>query len=170
MRSTIFTSLAVALIAGQVMAQTHLSGGCYARAYTADHLAANPDQVVARIVLFIWVEPETPDEIDLAVWTGNQGHVAASGTANRRFDQSLMCWREDMATTCEVECDGSSLQVERADGEMLQFRTSNLTAGQGGGCGDTIDLTERPGQPVSYRLSRAPHRVCADAFGRKLPQ
>lgn len=167
MRSTTFTSWAAALaLASAAAAQDGPSLGCYARDYTAAHLAAHPEQVVARIVMR--VRPDVPGGAttvaDLAVWTGDQGHVRKAGQGGRRFDQAPICWREGKAALCGVECDGGILRVERDDGEVLQFATDYLLVG-GEGCGGAVDLAERPGQAVSYRLGRAPEATCASAFG-----
>ncbi|MDH3475423.1 MAG: hypothetical protein OEM59_17215 [Rhodospirillales bacterium] len=166
MRSTISISAIVALaLAGAATAQEGPRLGCYARDYTAAHLASHPDQIVGHIVMRVRPDPAGPGTLaDLAVWTADQGHVRKAGLGGQRFDQVLICWREGKAAVCGVECDGGLMQVERDDGEVLQFRTDYLLVG-GGGCEGLVDLAERPGQAVSYRLSRAPDAACASAFG-----
>ena len=181
MRSITFTS--ALLVAGQAIAQGAPTHGCFARDYGADHLAAHPDQIVARMVVLIgpatvilpslpsWRELAessqsadmlNPDQtwMRMAVETTNQGHVAASGHGGQSFEQTLVCG----GGGCGVECDGGGFETERDDGDILQFRTDYLMVGDTGGCGGAIDLAERPREPVSYRLSRVPDALCAEEF------
>ncbi len=175
MRSITFIS--AVMLAGHAVAQGMPTHGCFARDYGADHLAKNPDQIVARMVAEIdtaeqilpdltdWEEMSTSSRQEtwmrLAVWTANQGHVGATGHGNRRFDQILICG----GGGCGVECDGGGFDIERDDGDTLQFRTDYLMVGEIGGCGGAIDLAERPSEAVSYRLTRVPDALCEREFG-----
>ena len=180
MRSTTFTEVArrAAIVAamlvpaaGGAMADGAMAGegpslGCYERDYSDTHLADHPDQIVDRIVLDIYRPPDGGEDIfvKMAVWTANQGYVRKTGQGGQRFDQSLYCYQDGKAARCQVECDGGHFTVEHDDGEVLQFATGYLQAGEAEECGGAIDLAERPGQMVSYRLMRAPGATCEAAF------
>ena len=150
-------------------AQTGPEPGCFERVYTPAHLAAHPDQVVARMVLQIldFKHDYGTDRVaNMAVWTADQGHAAAAGKGNRRFDQILICWKGDDGAGCSVECDGGWFTVVKQDDSGLTFETTGLVVGdtEDEGCGGNINIAERIGQPVRYRLDTAEPRVCTAAF------
>ena len=141
--------------------------GCFERDYSTAHLAQNPRQIVARMVLNFEIDASGSTEIGrMAVWTANQGRLKGSANAGRRFDQFLICWNDETSARCAVECDGGSMRITRDSGKILQFSTSNLWVGETEGCGGAVDLAEIKGQTVSYRLNRADDALCSDVFDR----
>ncbi len=160
MRNIIFTSFIAALIAAPALAGP--PEGCFARHYGESHLAGQPAQVVASIWLDIGTRVyDGNPQVDarMGVVTANQGHVGKQGLGGMYFDQFLICWQEGN-WICAVECDGGHLEITRYDGKVLEFRTSYLMVGDTGECGGAVDLAEKPGVPVVYRLYRAKDWEC----------
>lgn len=165
-RAAVVTLVMVLSGAGGALAGDGPSLGCFERDYTDEHLTSHPDQIVDRIVLDVHRLPDGGEDafVDMAVWTANQGHVRKTGQGGQRFDQFLFCYQDGKAARCVVECDGGGFTVERDDGEVLQFATSYLVAGEAEECGGAIDLAELPGQSVSYRLTRVSDATCQAVF------
>lgn len=135
--------------------------GCYQRAYSAEHLAANPAQIVDEISLKIHIQAIYGEIIgDMRVWFADQGRVAGTVNAGRVLDQFLICWGDETRSGCSVECDGGSFQVTKADPNGLTFETDYLLVGETEDCGGAEDLAEILGQPVKYRLNRVDDAVC----------
>lgn len=167
MRNMIFFSFIAITVSNQVVAEVDLESGCYARHYDTRHLAEHPDQIVERIVIRVDAPPvDQPPDMDLAVWTANQGHVVSTGNQNRRFDQWLLCWSEAEKTLCGVECDAGVAHIQRADRDILQFTTNHLWVGEAEGCGGAVNLAEHTGQSVAYRLERVSDTICTQTFRR----
>ncbi len=160
MRNIIFTSFLAALAAPALAQDGGPPFGCYARDYDAAHLAAHPDQVVDRITLRVYRDQHGQHVAGLQVLTANQGHVAMSGNGGQVFDQWLVCWEESGTQFCGVECDGGSFQVTRYTGEALTIELRSLWVGDVQGCGGAVDIGERPGQSVKYRLDVMPDSAC----------
>ncbi len=177
MRSTICTSLALALAAAQAGAQP--TPGCYHRAYDAAHLAAHPDQVVETIWLNAFVADgsegmnEIPGEVlaGLSVVLADQGHVARTpapddgfpdGFGGETMDQVFFC--RDDGLTCRAFCGEGpgpeGFNVIADDGKTLTIRTDALMVGMGQACGGFTDIAEVPGQPVTFVLDRVDDAVC----------
>lgn len=152
-------ALAAALAAGPAAAGGPLPG-CFARDYSDAHLAANPAQVVDWIVLQVRPDPSAGTVADMWVATAMQGHVLQTGHGGQLFSQFLICWDEGGVPVCGVECDGGTLTVTAQGPDGLTFRTGYLMVGNAQGCGGAVDLAERIGQPVSYRLDRVDASVC----------
>ncbi len=157
-RSLVITGL-LALTA-PAQAQDLLS--CYARNYSDAHLAQNPDQVVQSIVLAF--ERGAGDlYVTMAAKIADGGHARGGPLVGQWVDQGLYCYEGEadaVGAKCAVECDGGSLEVTKVTGDSLTFRTQYLTVGDTEECGGSIDLAERPGQPVSYKLSKADFKHC----------
>ncbi len=160
MRSTAFTSaLAVLLLSGAALAEGP-GPGCYARDYTAEHLASHPEQVVARMRLEVLGRNEAGEtEARLSVVLARQGRAEAEGVGGRAFAQRLACRGRPEGTVCGVECDGGVFAVGE-DERGLALTTDRLRVGDGDGCGGDFDLAERPGEAVTYRLERAAPGAC----------
>ncbi len=137
--------------------------GCYAREYSDTHLVSQPNQVVAAIWLNFYHQ-QGNDFAALSVVTSEQGHAAKSGLGNQFFDQFLICSDPGRSgsdrAVCAVECDGGSFWIKAFDGKVLDIRTQYLMAGDTEGCGGAINLAEKPGQPVTYRLYRVDDAQC----------
>lgn len=180
MRNIIFTENADLMATSKVMAAAGLlvltlatpaatepTFGCYERVYSDQHLAGQPDQVVRELRLYL-----TSSESENMQWTAgmevisaNQGHAARDGLGAQRFTQFLICWEDDGRRGCSVECDGGSLMITKDDANGLTFRTDYLMVGDTGECGGALDLAEKVGQAVSYRLSRVAEHTCAAISG-----
>jgi hypothetical protein len=151
--------VAAALIAAATGAPAVAGPVCFARDYDAGHLARNPAQVVRNMRILLPDDPRR-DGLRLSVTLADQGHVVADGMAGRSLGQGLFCLDGPGPLTCGVECDGGLLVVTRRDAGILEFRTDRLTVGDAEDCGGSVDLAERPGQPVTYRLFAAPMAAC----------
>lgn len=169
--------LCLALLA--LPAQAAPPQGCYARTYDAAHLAANPDQVVAAMSLSFDYDP-APDfalippgsfGAAISVVLAGQGHVARDkapdegypdGFGGASMHNVLLCADDGSSIRCRIDCDAGGFQITRHDDTMLEFRTDYLVVGMGQACGGFTDLAERPGEPVTYRLSRAPDAACLE--------
>lgn len=151
----------VAAMALPVQAQSAPPEGCYERQYTQSHLAKNLDQVVAQIA--VRFGKNAAENVALmSVLTANQGHARQAGNGGKLFDQFLYCsasngdsWR------CAVECDGGSFKITQLDGKTLKFTTEYLMVGQADECGGAVDLAEKQGQKVTYKLTRVADNQCA---------
>ena len=62
---------------------------------------------------------------------------------------------------CGSPCWGG-FEITAATGDDLDIRTADLEVGQGQDCGGYTNLAERPGEPVTYRLTRAPDAACLE--------
>lgn len=146
-----------------VQAQSAPPEGCYQRNYSQQHLAKNPDQVVEQIA--VKFGQKAADRIaQMSVLTANQGHVRASGNGGQLFDQYLYCFAPRGGAknwTCSVECDGGSMEIMRADGKTLLFRTDYLLVGDSKECGGPVDLAEKINTQVTYKLTRVADSQCA---------
>lgn len=155
--------LLLAAFALPVQAQSVPPEGCYERAYSQEHLAKNPDQVVEQIV--VKFGQKAGDRIArMSVFTANQGHVRASGNGNQLLDQYLYCFAPRNGGknwTCHVECDGGSMEITRADAKTLLFRTNYLVVGDSDQCGGPVDLAEKINKKVTYKLTRVADNQCA---------
>ena len=161
---TYIKSLGVlALMALPLQAQSAPPQGCYQRDYSDQHLAKNPAQVVDQIA--VKFGQSGGDRVaQMSVLTANQGHVRASGHGGQMFEQYLYCFAPsggDKNWTCSVECDGGSMEILRADGKTLLFRTNYLLVGESDECGGPIDLAEIQDKSVTYKLTRVANSQCA---------
>lgn len=151
---------AFSLVAGPVLADPTL--GCFERSYSAAHLAGQPAQIVARMRLKLSIQPEYGEWIaTMDVRAANQGHAKRNGHGDQSFAQFLICWEDGARRGCSVECDGGSFEITKESATSLTFRTDYLLVGETDDCGGALDLAEKQGQPVSYRLNRVDDAVCA---------
>lgn len=153
---------AIVLHSGSVRAQSGPEPGCFHRAYSEDHLKRNPDQVVAAMRLKIF-DSGNERHAQMDVRFANQGHVRRTGYGGQRLKQLLVCTETSNGRQrCGVECDGGLMVVTRQDASGLTFETDYLVVGEAEQCGGAVDLAEKPGERVSYRLMRAQANVCSD--------
>lgn len=158
MRNTIFikAALAAVLMTGPALSQE--LDGCWTRAYDKDHLRGQPGQVVEKIMFgaFPGSDGKTATA-DLVVVAANQGHAARAGLGGQKLVQYLFCQADKTAGAgwrCASECDSGSLEITRIDDKMLEIRTDYLMVDGSETCGGALDLAEKPGQFVTYRLYR----------------
>lgn len=137
-----------------------VAAGCWARDYSAAHLAANPAQVVAAMRIVVPKAPRS-DGLRVAVTFSQQGHVAGTAMAGRRIAQGMFCLSDAGPLTCGIECDGGTAVFRpRADG-ALDLVTNYLLLGDPEECGGIVDLAEVSGQSVTYRLYPVDPDLCA---------
>lgn len=169
-------ALAALLLAAAVPAWATPPNGCFARDYSPEHLAAHPEQVVAAIS--IEFHPGTLEDglnagpgstvAVLDVTLANQGHVTTESAPEDGFPDGFGGERMYNAFVCEAGSDhcgspcwgGFDITASSPDG--ITIRTDGLWVGMGQDCGGFTDLTERPGEPVSYALTRAPASACEE--------
>lgn len=138
-----------------------LEPGCYRRAYSGEHLARHPDQVVQIIKLRIgdWVTNVSRDASVLVMGAG-QGH--SRDLSKVVMSQQLFCGTESNSQLCRAECDAGSLVVTKQSGDTLLFKTRYLLVDEDAndGCGGTMDLAEQPDTWVTYKLFRVGPESC----------
>lgn len=151
-RSIAFTSAALAVTLPLAALAEAPEEGCYARRYTPEHLAAQPEQVVARMSLWIG-GAAGPGETaaELVVLLADQGRARAEGLGGTELIQAMACQDRPEGFVCGVECDGGVMQVTMDEDGSLRLSTDRLLAG-GDDCGGGFDLVERIGERVTYRL------------------
>ncbi len=153
MRATI-----LALLASLGIAANAFANQCYQRAYTAEHLARNPDQMVESLqVLFI-----------------TEGDFFARAMARFRgdpdvYETTLECWNPEGegadVITCAVECDGGRFTTNLKDDASILVRTRGFLVGPG--CGeDTLrwvrdgDTSRIGNADTVFKLFRIPTDRC----------
>ncbi|SMX47577.1 hypothetical protein MAA8898_03694 [Maliponia aquimaris] len=150
-----------AVLAGQGVAE-EIRAGCYQRIYSDQHLRDNPDQVVWQMRLKVGNGLAAGErEAVMEVIAANQGHARRDDNNGRVFTQGLICLDDAGTARCQVECDGGGFEVTRQDGDGLTFATDYLMVGEGDGCGGVMDLAEKVGVTVKYRLNRVGDAVCS---------
>ena len=138
--------------------------GCFERVYSDAHLAGQPAQIVKRLLLDIY-QPEGGAKVaEMLVTTANQGHVAITGHGGQNFRQFLICWSQGERDVCAVECDAGQMEITKQDDKGLTFRTETLWVGGTQDCGGAVNIIEKPGKSVSYRLNRVSLAICDGAF------
>jgi hypothetical protein len=148
------------IFAGPVTAQA-VPNGCYARFYTAEHLAANPDQVVDWITMRFTPDAEVrATNLELQVEMANQGHAARDGVGGMVMTQLL--GNHSNATTFQVDGDGGSLQIISLEGGNLTVQTGGVFLSPGGDFFEeqNSSLSEHTGGPTTYLLRAAEPSVC----------
>lgn len=173
----LFTAILFACLTALPATAAELTLGCFVRHYSAEHLAARPDQIVASIWLktstFLFphagMEPELIHLAGLVVLTARQGHVEKAGLGGQVLDAGLFCHPPNQSHedwVCSIDGDGGAIYITRDDGKVLVFRTQYLSVGElenddgtfGGG--RVFNLAEKPETYVTYRLYRVDDAVC----------
>lgn len=162
MRSLVFVGLLALATPAPNLAQAQDILACYARNYSDAHLAANPAQVVQSMV-FAFEQGEAEVLVNMAVKVANGGHAKGGPLVGKWVRQGMFCFdggAGQVGTRCAIECDAGSMEVVKVTPNSLTFRTNYLTVGEADECGGSIDIAERPGQPVSYKLMKADPKHC----------
>ncbi|TCL09930.1 hypothetical protein BXY66_1997 [Shimia isoporae] len=158
MKRTALSVLFVAL--GSSVLAEGPDAGCYARDYSAAHLAKHPKQVVDDVVLWIYEDELGNKLADMDVTFAKQGHVAASMFAGQTLNQFLLCFDSRGRAGCAVECDGGAFVVVKDTPEAMTIETEFLLVGDTEECGGAVDMAEVPGKAVRYRLNRVAASQC----------
>lgn len=159
---TRFPALFLMALTASPLAAQSAPEGCFARDYSAAHLAAQPDQVVDCITVNF--APSDHDDTQtiavIRVLMANQGHAARNGIGGMILGEAATNWADPL--TFGIDCDGGTLEVTRQDGDMIEFRTQYLRVSTEGCSGDSVagDLAEHHGEWTTYRLFSADPSFC----------
>ena len=163
MRRTIVLSLACSL----PFAAPALAAGCYARHYDAAYLAAHPNRAVASMRMKIGAAKYGPGfPAVMRVEAANQRQARIDGNAGKSFIQTFNCFNNKGVPTCSADCDSGNIEIAREDGKVLVFHTKGLAMSGVGSlrelerCTFGVNLAERQGEDITYRLDRAPDAAC----------
>ncbi|WP_370208928.1 hypothetical protein [Pararhodobacter marinus] len=142
-----------------------LPQGCFAREYSAQHLAEHPGQGVAALRLWFFHESDDPASSAALVEArmADQGQGARDGVGGEVLTQYALC---DADGACFVECDGGTFETQRLPDGDLHLTTRFFALGEGDACGGGSDLAERPGEETRYRLSAAAPEICQALWQR----
>ncbi len=150
--------------------------GCFARAYSDDHMAKVPEQSVVQMLALVEPYPTelTEAQIFLKVLFREGGQGAVNVVPGTWYKQVLFCWdgpRDKAAPlagwvtpdalTCYAECDGGMMQIARWDGSKLDLRTSGLFVDEDGGeCEGNAFLAPEGQEAVTFRLHPVDLNFC----------
>lgn len=146
-------------------AQSQPSPQCFARTYTAQHLAKHPQQTVTSVTLSLYTGRNAP-QLEFWIWVTKRGDT-------RRLYTGGLCHpsneRGKPLLSCTVDCDGGGIGIEtrKQDGSILVHLATPLGYGHlflSSSCGDDVDPTEftlTPGiDDKSFRLDPTSYSVC----------
>ena len=159
-RTRLAALIAFAAVGGAASALAETPAqGCYAREYSAQHLAEHPDQGVAALRLWFFDESAADDSHAALVEArmADQGQGARDGVGGDVLTQYALC---DADRSCYVECDGGIFETAILPDGDLQLTTRFFALGEGDACGGGSDLAEIRGEETTYRLSAAPSEIC----------
>ncbi|MFY0633219.1 MAG: hypothetical protein JXQ91_05370 [Vannielia sp.] len=173
MRSIICIS---AILAAGVAGAQEFGGECWARDYSAEHLAKYPEQTVERLRIAFKPWEGTAGVAEIRATMADTPYTQADGTAGRSYSNILLCslheggagwpdWLEAGKMTCQGECDGGFFQVAELEPGALVIRTEGVAVSDGEGCGSTLVADVMKGNPeryvmTTYKLESAPPGVC----------
>ncbi|MDV7145005.1 hypothetical protein R3X27_20185 [Tropicimonas sp. TH_r6] len=147
--------------------------GCFARAYSDDHLARVPEQSVVQMLAL--VEPDPTERMDAQVFLKvlfREGGLGAENvTPGLWYGQTVFCRQEGGPTppgwartgdlTCFAECDGGAVQIADFDGQTLALRTGGLFVDEAGGeCEGNAFLAPEGQESVIFRLHSVDLNFC----------
>ena len=155
------TAIALAALSAPAAGQD-VPRGCFARMYSAAHLAAHPDQVVDWITVNFLPDSYNPGQTvaQIRARMADQGHAGRQGIGGMVLSEVASNWMQPL--TFGVFCDGGAFEVIRHDGAELVIRTQYLRVATDGCNGEAIaaSLAERHDDLTIYRLDAAPDAVC----------
>ncbi len=173
MRSITFIS---AMLAAGVAEAQEFGGECWARDYSAEHLAKYPEQTVAKLRIAFKPWEDMAGVADIRATMAENDYTRADGTAGKSYSNVLLCniheggsgwpdWLEAGRMTCQGECDGGFFQVVSLEPGALTIRTEGVAVSDGTGCGSTLVADVAKGDPnrtvlTTFRLESAPPGVC----------
>lgn len=127
-RGTARLGLALLLAAGPVAAQSPtdrlfpVPSTCYARSYSADHLAKHPQQRVTKMAL---VQDRQAGGPFLNLWV----RVTLRGAAGGEAEALASCENTSSVLYCTMEGDAGGFQIEEAKGGAVLVSVSSLGMG-----------------------------------------
>ncbi len=128
--------------------------GCFARAYTAVHLAANPSQQVQRIAVRLWPIPAGSNAAPIGISVHLKGRRQAYGTGGN-------CTAAPEGWQCRSDTDGEapfSLQRRNSGLVMALTRRMKVTYFPKGDYPD--DLLIGGAADSTFVLQRVPDAAC----------
>jgi len=146
--------------------------GCYARSYSADHLAKHPQQVIQKIMVKFGTWERSP-VAGLQVIAANQGLARENNQGGQHFAMGSECyvepWPDGMGAKlgwiCLSATNSGDIFLSRFDDKMLVFRTKQFVMGESENPLGVLDLAEVPDQWVTYKLRKADDAQCVDWEG-----
>ncbi|QDC10216.1 hypothetical protein FHY55_13585 [Oceanicola sp. D3] len=173
MRSIICIS---AVLAAGVATAQEFEGECWARDYSAEHLASQPEQTVEKLRITFRPWEHGGNVAEIRATMADNAYTRVHGTAGKTYSNVLFCsphearsgwpgWMEDGVMTCQGECDGGFFQVVSLEPGALTIRTEGVAVSDGTGCGSTLVADVTPGDGsryvlTDYLLESAPPGVC----------
>lgn len=136
--------------------------GCFARDYTADHMAKNPAQVISALrVNFLPATDFTGGQpvMEMIARLARQGKPEAEGYGGLLVTQTAYCYDVSGVWKCSIECDGGSMNIGTLNGDELDLTTDYFTIGASEECGGSFDLAENR-TSTTYRVKRAAPEAC----------
>ena len=95
---------------------------CYARTYSADHLAKHPQQRVTKMAL---VQDHQAAEPFLSLWV----RVTLRGASGGAAEALASCENTSSVLYCTMEGDAGGFQIEKAKGGAVLVTVSSLGMG-----------------------------------------
>lgn len=145
---------------------------CFGRAYTADHMAAHPDQSVVemQIVMDAGFSGEPPDHVGPSM-VETTVRATLRDRYGEFFANSGVCpWFADGSYyECQIDCDGGLFSIVLADDGTAVLANSDLGMILYGGCGQDV-ADDRwvhitlDGDPPEYQLYPMPIEACPVAI------
>lgn len=158
--SIICISAALALPA---WAEDSFPVGCFARSYSAEHLAAHPGQGIAALAVSFTEEGDWPGESYFFVRAlmSDQGQAARDGVEGLTLFEGGTCRHENR--NCFVDCDGGGFDLISWEGDTIVIATRGMRLTLDGCDSDAISgLNESPSGETRYRLAAAPPEACSE--------
>ncbi|MEM7399242.1 MAG: hypothetical protein AAF354_09890 [Pseudomonadota bacterium] len=142
--------------------QALATDGCYAREYSASHLAQHPDQTVTSMALGLRAQKDDPKLFDGAI------AVTVRGSDRRRLTVGICEPTGRNSFDCGIECDGGSFQLRPSSrkGSMrliLQRIYFDGGCGFDAGAGNGYELTAGKDDKL-FRLDPSANARCKALF------
>ena len=130
---------------------------CYARQYSAEHLAKNPRQRVVAIEINF--QPANPDGVVNTAKRFDLGIGVRKRGSAEWFTNSAYCSAENDRFECALEGDGGLFQLRPASGGRLRLESKRDTMAFEGE-DSFFEFGGRLSDDNVFLLSRADRRIC----------
>lgn len=144
--------------------------GCFEAVYSARDLAAAPDQVVRRLVIWIGDDlrldhgREVRQRLALtAALTVEGGRAGRSGLGGHLLTHTLECGQhEDGHPFCLAECEGGEVLFAENAPDRIVLQTTYLLVGRlpGQMCDGAFDISNGDGSKTRFVLTRVSTATC----------
>jgi hypothetical protein len=145
------------------MAQEAFPVGCFARDYSADHLAAHPEQGIAALAIEFFEDGDWPGESYFFVRAlmSDQGQAARDGVEGLTLYEGGTCRHGNR--NCFVDCDGGGFDLISWEGDMIMIATRGMRLTLEGCDSDAISsLNESYDGETRYRLIATQPEACSE--------